>query len=111
MADPKTKRAKASVDAFLNGVVDNTRRQDCLAVLRIVKKAARAEPNMWGAPVSWGSAATTTNTPAVVTVTEEHHAGLIQSLQVEYSQQYERVLLDRLQFGDKTRPTQTNPPW
>ena len=35
MAELKTKRTEASVDAFLKGVVDDTRRQDCLTLLRI----------------------------------------------------------------------------
>ncbi len=34
-----------------------------------------------------------------VTVTEQHYAGLIQSLRVEYSRQFEEVLSGRLQLG------------
>ena len=56
MADLKTKRTDASVDAFLKGVVDDTRRQDCLTLLRIMKQAVGAEPKMWGSSmVGFGS--------------------------------------------------------
>ncbi len=34
---------------------------------------------------------------SIVRVTEEHYAGLIQSLKVEYAQQYEQALSERLQ--------------
>jgi hypothetical protein len=48
MADLKTKRTEASVDAFLKRVVDDSRREDCLTLLRIMKQTTRAEPKMWG---------------------------------------------------------------
>lgn len=51
MAELKTQRTEASVDAFLKGVVDDTRRQDCLTLLRIMKQAVRAEPRMWGSSI------------------------------------------------------------
>ena len=47
MADLKTKRTEASVDAFLQGLADPGR-QDCLAVLRIMKRITKAQPKMWG---------------------------------------------------------------
>jgi hypothetical protein len=51
MAELKTKRTGASVDAFLDGVTDAGRRQDCLALLGIMKRATDAEPEMWGSSI------------------------------------------------------------
>ena len=51
MAEPKTKRTKASVTAFLERVPDAARRQDALRLLRIMKKAAKAGPTMWGSSI------------------------------------------------------------
>ncbi len=48
MAELKTKRTNASVTAFLKRVRDDARRRDCLAVVRIMKRATRATPKMWG---------------------------------------------------------------
>jgi hypothetical protein len=48
MADLKTKQNEQSVEAFLNGIEDEKRRQDCFAVLELMKKATNAEPKMWG---------------------------------------------------------------
>ena len=56
MAELKTRRTEASVDAFLEGVVDETRREDCRTLLRIMKRVAGAEPRMWGpSMVGFGS--------------------------------------------------------
>jgi len=51
MAELKTKRTEASVTAFLKRVADDTRRQDCLTVLRMMKQATGAEPKMWGSSI------------------------------------------------------------
>lgn len=51
MAELKTKPTAASVDAYLKKVSDETRRQDCLALLRIMKQATRTEPKMWGSSI------------------------------------------------------------
>ena len=51
MAELKTKQTDASVDAFLNGIAEDTRRQDCFTLVQIMKKATRAEPRMWGASI------------------------------------------------------------
>jgi len=48
MAELKTKRTEESVDAFLNGIEDETRRQDCLTVVEIMKRATQEQPRMWG---------------------------------------------------------------
>jgi hypothetical protein len=48
MAELKTKCTDTSVDAFLAGIADDARREDCLAVLRLMKQVTRTEPKMWG---------------------------------------------------------------
>ena len=51
MAELKTQRTGASVDAFLNAAVDDTRRQDCSTLLRIMKQTTGTEPEMWGSSI------------------------------------------------------------
>ena len=47
MAELKTKKTKASVDAFL-GKLDADRREDCKTLVRLMTQATKAEPKMWG---------------------------------------------------------------
>jgi len=51
MAELKTKVTKASVDAFLQGIKDEKKREDCYQILKIMKKATKAEPKMWGTSI------------------------------------------------------------
>ena len=51
MADIKTKQNDASVIAFLNLIEDERRRNDCLAVLELMKLVTGEEPKMWGANI------------------------------------------------------------
>ena len=61
MAERKTNRTDDSVDAFLARVPDETRRQDCLTVLALMKQATKAEPKMWGPSiVGFGASSYTT---------------------------------------------------
>ena len=48
MAELKTKRTEASVDAYVDAIPDEVRRKDCRAVIDIMRKATKAEPKMWG---------------------------------------------------------------
>src|ERR1044072_7581307 len=48
MAELKTKVTKASVEKFLEGIADEKKREDCYQILKIMKKATKAEPKMWG---------------------------------------------------------------
>lgn len=48
MAELKTKLNDASVDDFLNAVKDEKVRQDCWAIVEMMRKATKAEPKMWG---------------------------------------------------------------
>ena len=48
MAELKTKPTSASVTDFLNAVDGEERRKDCFTVVKIMQKATRAKPRMWG---------------------------------------------------------------
>ncbi len=48
MAEIKTKRRTASVNAFLESIKDQTRRKDCHTIVKLMKQATNAEPAMWG---------------------------------------------------------------
>ena len=43
----KTKATGASVEAFLE-TFDESRREDCRKLVRVLKRATKAEPKMWG---------------------------------------------------------------
>ena len=51
MAEIKTKIRKASVDKFLQGIRDEKKREECHQVLKIMKRATKAEPKMWGTDI------------------------------------------------------------
>jgi hypothetical protein len=51
MAELKTKVNDASVDKFLRGVTDETKREDSYKILAMMKKATQAEPKMWGTSI------------------------------------------------------------
>ena len=51
MTELKTKVNDANVVAFLNGVADERKRQDCFAVLDLMQRITGAEPKMWGASI------------------------------------------------------------
>ena len=48
MAELKTKPTKASVEKFLNGVADETRREDCFKVAKMMEEITGEKPQMWG---------------------------------------------------------------
>lgn len=48
MAKLKTTPNEQSVEAFLQTVDNDQKRQDCYAILNLMKEAAGAEPQMWG---------------------------------------------------------------
>jgi len=48
MAKLKTGPTKVSVRAFLKGVNDDRRRQDCETLVGMMKRITRADPVMWG---------------------------------------------------------------
>jgi hypothetical protein len=51
MAEVQTKIRKTSVDKFLQGIRDEKKREECHQVLKIMKRATKAEPKMWGADI------------------------------------------------------------
>ena len=48
MPEPKTKKTKASVAAFIDAVQDDTRRKDAKAVDRMFREITGEKPAMWG---------------------------------------------------------------
>ncbi|GIK58152.1 MAG: DUF1801 domain-containing protein [Chloroflexi bacterium] len=48
MAELKTKENEGDVVAFLNGVADERKRQDSLAILALMQQVTQMEPKMWG---------------------------------------------------------------
>ncbi|HUQ89223.1 MAG TPA: DUF1801 domain-containing protein [Vicinamibacterales bacterium] len=51
MAELKTKATTASVVDFLNGIEDDTRREDCKALVSMMTRATKAKPRMWGTAI------------------------------------------------------------
>jgi hypothetical protein len=51
MAENKTKVTKASVASYLAGIKDEARRRDCEALAKLMKKATKQPPKMWGTSI------------------------------------------------------------
>ena len=51
MAELKTAENDASVDEFLDGVENETRREDCRAVVSLMREVTGEEPRMWGGSI------------------------------------------------------------
>ena len=68
MAELKTKPNDQSVEAFLNSVADQKKRQDSFTILELIKQVTVKNPRC-GATASWDLAAIATNTPAGVKAT------------------------------------------
>ena len=51
MAETKTKATAHSVEDFLASIGDDRRREDCETIAKIMKKATRADPKMWGTSI------------------------------------------------------------
>ena len=47
-AEPKTRPTDASVDEFIDKQADETRRDDCRAIVALMKSITKQEPVMWG---------------------------------------------------------------
>ncbi|MGB4770729.1 MAG: DUF1801 domain-containing protein [Chitinophagaceae bacterium] len=48
LAEIKTKQTEASVDAFLDALKDEQKREDARAVLKMMQKATGEKPKLWG---------------------------------------------------------------
>ncbi len=51
MAELKTKKNNASVEAFLNGIENEKRKKDSFAILKLLKNCTKNEPRMWGSNI------------------------------------------------------------
>ncbi len=51
LAEIKTKQTSASVESFINSVMDEQKRKDSFVILDIMKKASGEEPKMWGGSI------------------------------------------------------------
>ena len=50
-AEVKTKKNEASVEGFLNTIQDDEIRNDCFEIARMMKKATKKDPKMWGSSI------------------------------------------------------------
>ncbi len=48
MAEQKTKQNTGSVIDFIQSVADENKRNDCMSILKLMKKVTKKEPAMWG---------------------------------------------------------------
>ena len=48
MAENKTKQTKASVDKFINSIKEETERENCYKIIKLMKSITKEEPKMWG---------------------------------------------------------------
>lgn len=51
MAEPKTQKTNASVEAFLESIPNEQTRADCLEIVQMMKQATKDEPAMWGSSI------------------------------------------------------------
>jgi hypothetical protein len=51
MAENKTKATEASVESYLSAIEDEARRQDCRALAKLMTKATKQQPKMWGTSI------------------------------------------------------------
>ena len=51
MAELKTKENDSDVETFLNQITDKQQREDCFAILALMKNITGSEPKMWGASI------------------------------------------------------------
>ena len=48
LVEIKTKENASSVEDFINGVSDEQKRKDSLAIIKLMKKVSNEQPKMWG---------------------------------------------------------------
>jgi Domain of unknown function (DU1801) len=51
MAELKTKKNDASVQAFLETIQEENKRKDCEIILKIMKQVSKETPKMWGTSI------------------------------------------------------------
>ena len=47
----KTKETRASVEDFINSVKDEAKRKDSFTILKMMQKASKEKPKMWGSSI------------------------------------------------------------
>src|SRR6185369_11742466 len=48
LAEIKTKPTSTSVDGFIDSIPDEQKRKDCQVILKMMEKAMKLKPKMWG---------------------------------------------------------------
>ena len=51
MAENKTKATEASVESYLSAIQDEARRKDCEDLAKLITRATRQQPKMWGSSI------------------------------------------------------------
>jgi len=51
MAENKTKATDASVESYLSAIEDDGRRKDCEALAKLMTRATKEKPKMWGTSI------------------------------------------------------------
>ena len=51
MAEAKTRQNDLSVDAYLDAVADDARRQDCRELIKLMRGVTKCEPKIWGSSI------------------------------------------------------------
>ena len=51
MAKNKTKATRASVEGYVSAIADETRREDCEALVKLMTRATKQRPKMWGTSI------------------------------------------------------------
>jgi hypothetical protein len=51
MAENKTKVTEASVESYFSAITDDARRKDCEALAKLMTKATKQQPKMWGTSI------------------------------------------------------------
>lgn len=51
LADIKTKETDANVKDFINSINDEVKRKDSFTIIKLMQKATKAKPKMWGSSI------------------------------------------------------------
>jgi hypothetical protein len=51
VAQIKTKETESSVDDFINGIADEQKRKDSFTLVKLMQKATKEKPKMWGSAI------------------------------------------------------------
>ena len=51
LAQIKTKETTLSVEDFINTIEDEEKRKDCFAISKLMQKATKLQPKMWGSAI------------------------------------------------------------